>query len=94
VEPGDRVGLIRVESEQLRSLVFSRDSRSVAAAGKGAVIRIWDVLTGQELLSLKDHKTQINALTFSPDGSVFASCSHDGAVRLWHASAIDPLAKP
>jgi WD40 repeat protein len=88
------VGTLRGESEQLRSIVFSRDSRSVAAAGKGTVIRIWDVLTGQELLTLKDHKAQINALAFSPDGTVLASCSHDGAVRLWQAGPIDALGKP
>jgi WD40 repeat protein len=66
----------------------------VVAAGKGTVIRVWDVATGQELISLEGHKAQINALAFSPDGSTLASCSHDGAVRLWHASPFKSRATP
>jgi WD40 repeat protein len=29
-------------------------------------------------------------LAFSPDGSILAACSHDGAVKLWRAEPIDP----
>ena len=87
---GDLVRTIRGEADQLRCLAFTPDGRNVAAAGKGKVIRIWDIATGQELLSLEGHKAQINALAFSPDGSMLASCSHDGAVRLWRAGPIRP----
>ncbi len=38
---------------------------------------------------MEDHKAQINALAFAPDGLTLASCSHDGAVRLSHHRA-DP----
>jgi len=78
----------------LRCLALTPDGEAIAAAGKGQVVHLWDIATGQEILGLEGHKATINALAFSPDGSVLASCSHDGAVRLWHASPIDPLAKP
>ena len=54
-------------------------------AGTGNVIHAWDVATGQELLRFEGHQAQINALAFSPDGSILASCSRDGAVKLWRA---------
>ena len=73
-----------------RCLAFTPDGRDVAAAGDGKAIRIWDVLTGRELLSLEGHKAPINALAFSPDGSVLASCSHDGALMLWRAGRTEP----
>jgi WD40 repeat protein len=47
------------------------------------VIKLWDVLTRQEELALSGHAAQINGLAFSPDGHTLASCSHDGAVKLW-----------
>jgi WD40 repeat protein len=42
-------------------------------------------LTGQELLTLEGHKSQVNALTFSSDGFTLASVDHEGAVKLWRA---------
>ena len=56
-----------------------------AATGKGNVVRIWDIVSGQELLSLDGHRAQFNALSFSPDGLVLASCDHQGKVKLWRA---------
>jgi WD40 repeat protein len=49
------------------------------------VIRVWDALTGQELLILKGHKSQVNGITFAPDGLSLVSCCHDGEVKLWRA---------
>ena len=66
-------------------MAFTPDGRNVVAAGKGKVVRIWDIATGQELLSLEGHRAQINALAFSPDGSILASCDHQGKVQLWRA---------
>jgi len=66
-------------------LAFSPDGRNLAVAGKTRTIRIWDPVTGQQLLTLEGHRAQVNGLAFSPDGSVLASCSHDGAVRLWRS---------
>jgi WD40 repeat protein len=90
---GRLVRTVHGDAEEFRSLALTPDSQSIAAAGKGKVIRFWDVATGQQVLSLEGHQAPINALAFSPDGSMLASCSHDGAVHLWHASPIDPLAK-
>ena len=49
---------------------FTTDSSAIAAAGKGNVIHVWDIVTGQEILTLDGHKSQINFLAFSPDGSI------------------------
>ncbi len=46
---------------ELRTLDFTPDSQAIAAAGKGKVIHIWDVVTGQEILTLEGHAAQINA---------------------------------
>ena len=53
---GTLIRTIRTDSIQLRCLAFTPDSHNVVAAGKGKVIRVWDIATGQELLSLEGHK--------------------------------------
>jgi WD40 repeat protein len=46
---------------------------------------VWDVVAGQETLTLKGHSGHVAGVTFSPDGSRLASASWDGSVRVWNA---------
>ena len=86
---GQPFDVVLLESEPALTAALVRE---LAAAGRGKVVRIWDILTGQELLVLAGHKAQINALAFSPDGSTLTSCAHDGAVKLWRASPVEGIA--
>lgn len=58
----------------------------VLAAGYSYVdnaVRLWDVETGLLLRTLEGHQAGVESLAFSPDGSMLASGSYDGAIRLW-----------
>ena len=46
-------------------------------------IRLWDVATGENIVTFWSHPTDIQSLDFSPDGSVLASGSFDGTILLW-----------
>ncbi len=64
------------------SVSFSPDGKQIASASLDGTVKLWDVLTGQESLSLKDHSSWVN---FSPDGRRLASASADQTVKLWDA---------
>ncbi|HEU5090691.1 MAG TPA: PQQ-binding-like beta-propeller repeat protein, partial [Roseiflexaceae bacterium] len=59
----------------------------VAAGSVDNTIRIWDVATGQERLTLSGHTDWVGNIAFSPDGTSLASTSRDGSVRLWDVAS-------
>jgi WD40 repeat protein len=63
---------------------FSSHGRALAA-GSSRLIRLGNVLTGQEFLTLNGHADYINARAFSPEGRTLASSSHDDAVNHWRS---------
>jgi len=64
------------------SLVFNWDGSILASAGYDNTVRLWDVNTGQLLITLPPHLL-LSDVNFSPDGHYVASGSSDGTVRLW-----------
>ena len=61
-----------------------RDVPMLASGGDEQVICVWDLEHGQVVDELRGHAQTIECLTFSPDGSLLASGSHDGLILLWN----------
>ena len=58
----------KVDDEYPRPVVFSPDGKLVATGGRA--LRLWDVLTGEEVESFDIH---VYSLAFSPDGTCIAA---------------------
>jgi WD40 repeat protein len=65
------------------SVNFSPNGQMMASGGFDALIRLWDVQTGQCLQVLQGHTEAVFAISFSPDGQILASGSHDETIKLW-----------
>jgi WD40 repeat protein len=61
-------------------VTFDANGKDVACAGQN-MVKIWDLQSGQEALSLPGH----HCVAFSSDGQHLASGSQDGTVRVWEA---------
>jgi tRNA A-37 threonylcarbamoyl transferase component Bud32 len=76
------------DADPVWCVAYSPDGRRLATAtqspfSKPIAIKVWDVETGREVLTLRGHTASVNLVTFSPDGRHLASASDDRTARVW-----------
>ena len=49
------------------------------------MVRLWDIATGENNITLTGHRGEATAIAYSPDGNTIATGSYDRTVRLWDA---------
>lgn len=72
-------------SGPIYSLAFSPDGATLACAGDGRTIDIWDLRKCEKMLELVCHESTVWSLNYSRDGSVLASGGADQVVAVWRA---------
>jgi WD40 repeat protein len=66
--------------------VFSSDARSIAAALDDHTARIYSASTGEELLTLKGHKSILTGVAFSRDNQRVLTGSVDKTAKIWDSA--------
>lgn len=69
--------------DQVISVTFSPDGKTLISGGQGRSIRLWDLDSGKERLRCEGHPGQVWTVAYSPDGKLLASASEDRSIRLW-----------
>ena len=72
------------DSNDVRSLAFNVDGRTLASGSTDTTVRLWDVAVGTELgTPLSADSGSVEGVAWLPGGRLLASASVDGTVRLW-----------
>jgi WD40 repeat protein len=64
-------------------VIISPDDRLVATGGSGGQISIWQVDTGENLLSIKAHSSHATGMIFTSDSKKLISASFDRSIKIW-----------
>ena len=66
-------------------IVSGSADKQVVRGGRDGTVKVWDVETGREVLTLTEHTGEVTSITFSPDGERIVSSSRDTTVKVWDA---------
>jgi len=86
-----RVSMLEGHAGSVLSLVFAPDSTTLASAGDGGTIKLWNLATHEAALTLRRQVGPVYSVAFTRDGTLLASGGSDGDVRLWPAASFDEI---
>lgn len=82
---GDVVTAVSHAAMWRGGLDFSPDDSRLVSGGVDGTARVWDVATGERLLTLTGHTGPVEDVAYTPDGRRVVTASSDGTVRIWDA---------
>ncbi len=86
---GELAGTFSGHKQSVRSIAFSPEGRTLATASDDGSLKLWNLATRQELLSIRRLGSTLRHLQFSPDGQWLVGDTspnnRGGRLRLFHA---------
>jgi WD40 repeat protein/serine/threonine protein kinase len=88
LETGSSRSFFHREGNQILSVAFSRNGRTLAAGGADGQLSLWDTVTLEERDSdiVRRHQGAINGVAFDHDGGTLATACADSTIQLWDLS--------
>jgi WD40 repeat protein len=70
-------------TDKVTSIAFSPDGEMLASGSDDKTIKLWDLQTGQEIVTLYGHSSYVESVAFSPDSKTLVSGGYDKTVKVW-----------
>ena len=83
LQNADLTGANFNEMGAVHSLAFSSDGSKLATGGTDSNIHVWNVSTGEELLTIRGHTAGVTSVCWGPNDEIIASGSADQSVVVW-----------
>lgn len=87
------VRTLRAHREVIYCLNFSHDGKILATASWDGTVKLWQVATGHELLTIPSHSGVVWSVAFSPDDRTLAFATGGQEVQILRCASVERLAK-
>ena len=84
-----RENLVNLMFYSINTVTASNGTK--VATSRDKTIKVWDVGTGEELITLSGHQTPINSLVISLDSTKIISGCQEGIIKVWDLSTGEEL---
>ena len=71
-------------------IALRSDGKALAALCHDGTVKLWDVASLKNTVTLRGHTGLVRCLAISPDGKTLAAGGSDNTVRLWDISKMPP----
>ncbi|NMG20270.1 serine/threonine-protein kinase [Brasilonema bromeliae] len=71
-------------SNSVSSVAISPDGKTLASGSDDKTIKLWNLVTGEQIRTLTEHSSPVNSVAISPDGNTLVSGSDDRTIKLWN----------
>ena len=68
---------------EINAIAVSPDGNYAATANKEGTVMVFDLATGQKILTTESHRGWVRTVAFNPDGQQFFSGAEDKIVKIW-----------
>ncbi|MFM7794982.1 MAG: WD40 repeat domain-containing protein, partial [Microcystis panniformis] len=82
---GKRKKTIAGQGKAILAIAISNDQQILASSSEDGTIKVWDLKTGKERITLPNQRGLI-ALALSSDGNTLVTGGEDATVKLWNLS--------
>jgi len=90
---GPRLVINTGHTDDVSSVAFSPDGKHVLTGSHDQTARIWDVISGREILRLSDHDDWVTSAVYSPDGRFVATGTLGSTITIFSAESGDLVRK-
>ncbi|MFE2284437.1 WD40 repeat domain-containing serine/threonine protein kinase [Streptomyces sp. NPDC059443] len=90
-DPGGPVARLAGHTNEITSLAFGPDGKTLASGSDDHTVRLWDVATGRTITTYRGHTDNVMSLAHSPDGKTLYSGGFDKTLRRWDLRTGKPM---
>ena len=87
IPPKSQCSIYDGHSSRVTAAAFSPDGKRIISGSYDNTLKLWDVDSGNCLMTLSGHRLQVTAASFSPDGKRIISASFDKTIKIWDADS-------